>query len=102
MPINEEKFLSMADTINMDLEEDVVVDQTASHDTITVMWPCISHGEAHFSGQCIFAVLLRLKLFPQDQPALLVNEALLISTWVTCSLRTKFLGPHVIGAATLL
>ena len=36
MPIIQEKLLTVPDSIKMDLEEDVVVDQTASADTIMV------------------------------------------------------------------
>ena len=36
MPIIQEKLLTVSDSIKMDLEEDVVVDQTASADTIMV------------------------------------------------------------------
>ena len=59
-------FMNVLCSVDMDLnlkEEDMLVDQTASPDTITVMCPCISHGEAHFSGQCIINSLLHLKFF---------------------------------------
>ena len=36
MPIIQEKLLTMSDSIKLDLEEDVMVDQTASADTIMV------------------------------------------------------------------
>ena len=53
--------------------QDVLEDQTASADNLTVLMTLLSQAEVNFQGETILTVLLRLKLFPQDQPTLPVK-----------------------------
>ena len=47
-------------------------DQTASADTLMVLLTLFSQAEVFFPGERIYQSLLRLKLFPQEQPTLSV------------------------------
>ena len=66
--------VSLLDTTNLDLNEEEVdnmpEDQTASADTL-LTW--LSQAEVFFPGERVYYSLLRLKLFPQEQPTLSVK-----------------------------
>ena len=49
------------------------VDQTASADNLMVLLTLLSQAEVFFPGERVYYSLLRLKLFPQEQPTLPVK-----------------------------
>ena len=69
--------VSLFDTTNLDLNEEEVdnmpEDQTASADTLMVLLTLLSQAEIFFPGERVYYSLLRLKLFPQEQPTLSVK-----------------------------
>jgi len=69
--------VSLLDTTNLDLNEEEVdnmqEDQTASADTLMVLLTLLSQAEVFFPGERVYYSLLRLKLFPQEQPTLSVK-----------------------------
>ena len=70
--------VSLLDTTDLDLdevkeEENMQVDQTASADTLMVLLTLLSQAEIFFPGERVYYSLLRLKLFPQEQPTLSVK-----------------------------
>ena len=69
--------VSLLDTTNLDLNEEEVdnmpEDQTASADTLMVLLTLLSLAEVFFPGERVYYSLLRLKLFPQEQPTLSVK-----------------------------
>ena len=64
--------VSLFDTSNLDLNEEEVdnmpEDQTASADTLMVLLTLLCQAEIFFPGERVYYSLLRLKLFPQEQP----------------------------------
>ena len=48
-------------------------DQTASADTLMVLLTLLSQAEVFFPGERVYYSLLRLKLFPREQPTLEVK-----------------------------
>ena len=73
-------FVFLLDVANTDLDqeenlqEDVLLNEIASADTFRVFLTLLSQAEVYSQGESILTVLLRLKLFPQDQPTLSVKE----------------------------
>ena len=69
--------LFLPNTNHLDLDEEkennMKLVQIASADNIMVARPCFGRTEVFFQGESILTVLLRLKLFPQDQPTLSVK-----------------------------
>ena len=69
--------VSLLDTTNLDLNEEEVdnmpEDQTASADTLMVLLNLLSQAEVFFPAERVYYSLLRLKLFPQEQPTLSVK-----------------------------
>ena len=69
--------VSLLDTTNLDLNEEEVdnmpEDQTASAETLMVLLTLLSQAEVFFPGERVYYSLLRLKLFPQEQPTLSVK-----------------------------
>ena len=72
-------FVFLLDVANTDLDqeenlqEDVLLNEIASADTFRVFLTLLSQAEVYSQGESILTVLLRLKLFPQDQPTLSVK-----------------------------
>ena len=69
--------VSLLDTTNLDLNEEEVdnmpEDQTASADTLMVLLTLLSQAEVFFPSERVYYSLLRLKLFPQEQPTMEVK-----------------------------